>query len=407
MSIYLKEFIAEGITLNQSIPITIDKKPSLLRVDITLITIVLFVFFIVGFGSVMLYTLHSIVSYQENSAKYINVSGQQRMLSQRLALYSLRYMESADTADRLKAQQAVERINSNLRYLLGDEREEVMLSEKLRSMYFQNPLQIEESIKAYTNAVSQIISIPPAELKQSNLASQKQYILENVTPLLLKLDTVVHQYELEAQAKVRELKQVEYFVFASFIIFGGVILCMFVLPWIRSSKLKQAKLHKDASTDHLTNLLNRKALQEISGSIFSNSQHNDEPLSGVMVDIDYFKKVNDEYGHVIGDQVLIAITKLIGASLRKEDFCFRYGGEEIFILLPSTTLAQAQVVSEKIRTAIKDTPITTREIELNLTVSIGLSSKRERDISLDNLIERADLAMYRAKNSGRNRIVID
>ncbi len=393
--------------MNQSITISNDTPRKLLSVDITLIAIVLFVFLIVGLGSVMLYTLHSIISYQENSAKYINISGQQRMLSQRLALYSLRYIESASASDRLKAQQAYEKINSNIEYLLDEEREKVMLSDRLKSMYFERPLLIEESVKNYANAVSQIISIPPKQLHSSNVVPQKAYILENATPLLLKLDTVVQQYELEAQTKVRELKQIEYFVLATFIIFGGVLLCAFVIPWIRSTKLKQAKLHKEASCDHLTQLLNRKALQDIAYSIFSTSQYNNEPVSGVMIDIDYFKKVNDQYGHVIGDQVLIFIAKLIGDSLRKEDFCFRYGGEEIFILLPNTTLTQAKTVSEKIRQEVQNTLITTKDIELNLTVSIGLSSKRENDVTLDDLIERADLAMYRAKNSGRNCVVID
>jgi diguanylate cyclase (GGDEF)-like protein len=122
----------------------------------------------------------------------------------------------------------------------------------------------------------------------------------------------------------------------------------------------------------------------------------------MMVDVDYFKQVNDNYGHPIGDQVLQELAQRCKCSVREVDLIGRYGGEEILIFLPETDLQTAMQVAERLRKNIAKTPMETVGQDLQMTVSIGVSGKDENTLQLEMLIARADQAMYVAKHKGRN-----
>lgn len=176
------------------------------------------------------------------------------------------------------------------------------------------------------------------------------------------------------------------------------------------SKLETAnvKLAEIAAIDGLTGIANRRKLDEVYTRIFANSQRQKEPLAALMLDIDYFKRYNDQYGHQNGDDVLRLTASTIESSLdRAIDFCARYGGEEFLILLPNTKLEGAVAVAEKIRNSIEALHIIHRGTGAKelLTVSIGVSAYvPEPKEESETLIRKADEALYRAKSCGRNRV---
>ncbi|MEA2091288.1 MAG: diguanylate cyclase, partial [Campylobacterota bacterium] len=161
-----------------------------------------------------------------------------------------------------------------------------------------------------------------------------------------------------------------------------------------------------ASIDPLTKLYNRRYFSKASEHIFYLSKRNNSTLSIIMLDIDNFKKINDTYGHQVGDDVLVTIASALQGFIRKSDIVCRFGGEEFLMLFPQTPIDKALLISEKIRLKIEDTVVSLEnKKELKFTASIGVSQiNHEKDKSIEDMIKRADDALYEAKNSGRNRI---
>jgi len=161
-----------------------------------------------------------------------------------------------------------------------------------------------------------------------------------------------------------------------------------------------------ATTDELTSIFNRRHFFTLAEREFSRSRRYGSPLSAIMLDVDHFKKVNDTYGHAVGDEVLKAIAARCQSCIRDLDVLGRYGGEEFAIVLPGTVLEQARDhLAERLRQTIADTPVTTARGELDLTVSIGVAQVTGTTKDLAALIDRADGALYRAKEEGRNRVI--
>ncbi|EFW39324.1 diguanylate cyclase DgcA [Treponema phagedenis] len=132
----------------------------------------------------------------------------------------------------------------------------------------------------------------------------------------------------------------------------------------------------------------------------------DTPLSILMLDIDFFKKINDTYGHACGDLVLQQVAKIIQSCTRTGDMAARYGGEEFIVMLYNTNSKEAQKIAERIRTLIQDLSIQYNEFEVRVTISIGVATFLQKMESLKNLLERADIALYQSKENGRNRVSI-
>lgn len=167
------------------------------------------------------------------------------------------------------------------------------------------------------------------------------------------------------------------------------------------------KLDQLSKTDGLTDLNNRASLDRALKLTFDSYLADQSgPHSLVMVDIDYFKKVNDNYGHLIGDQVLQEVARMLSSSSRRGDFVGRYGGEEFCVLLPNTNAAGAEVFAEKIRQQIEVADIQTSKGALNITISLGCSQLGEQHKALEDWLGSADKALYQAKDNGRNQTVI-
>lgn len=176
-------------------------------------------------------------------------------------------------------------------------------------------------------------------------------------------------------------------------------------------KQLEEKLRAQAMTDPLTGVFNRRYLQSQATTEMSRARRQNQPITLIAIDIDHFKHINDEYGHDVGDDVLKTFTNVVADLLRQEDLLCRVGGEEFAILLPNTSLAQAEQVAERIRHTIAATPITAPEEStgktLWLTASLGVTSILTTESSLKPALKRADIGLYQAKESGRNRVVIN
>ncbi|NNF96248.1 MAG: diguanylate cyclase [Halobacteria archaeon] len=166
------------------------------------------------------------------------------------------------------------------------------------------------------------------------------------------------------------------------------------------------KLEEIATRDGLTNLLNKKAILQILNSELARARRHGSSLSLMMLDLDYFKKINDTYGHQAGDSVLVTATELIDKHVRGIDYVGRYGGEEIVIVLPDTAETESVEIAERIRRSLASTPIAVSESNfVNVTVSIGIAMFPTDGIDEGSLLNNADQAMYHAKGAGRNRVI--
>jgi diguanylate cyclase len=174
----------------------------------------------------------------------------------------------------------------------------------------------------------------------------------------------------------------------------------------------QAGLQAIATLDSLTGVLNRRGLQEAASRMQAVSQRIALPMGMLIVDLDYFKKVNDVYGHLVGDVVLKFCAGTIRSALRGGDVIGRYGGEEFCILLPNTGEQEAMVLAERIRRTIELTPVSIAGVEsmsddtqaIKCTVSVGAVSSETIGYALEGMFAAADQNLYKAKQNGRNRV---
>jgi diguanylate cyclase (GGDEF)-like protein len=167
------------------------------------------------------------------------------------------------------------------------------------------------------------------------------------------------------------------------------------------------ELERLAHTDALTGIWNRRYLMMIAEQEINRSQRYKVNFSILLLDIDHFKKINDTYGHNIGDEVIIFMTKVVIESLRTSDSFGRFGGEEFVVFLPETDIDEAQIVAERIRENLYNKSITVEDKQVSITVSVGVSSYSLGDKNIDVILQRADQALYQAKNQGRNRVIVN
>ena len=166
-------------------------------------------------------------------------------------------------------------------------------------------------------------------------------------------------------------------------------------------------IEENAKADSLTGLHNRRWLEETYTRELKRSNDGNFNLAAFMLDIDHFKQVNDTYGHLAGDQVLIAVAQEITRCLRPSDMPVRYGGEEFTVFLPNTTIDNAKIIAERLRSGVEKIRIALPTGEMiSVTISVGFTERQPGD-TVESIIKRADDALYHAKESGRNRVCLN
>lgn len=171
---------------------------------------------------------------------------------------------------------------------------------------------------------------------------------------------------------------------------------------------KTKALEDLAKTDFLTGISNRASFEELACNAISQAERSEQPLVMAMFDIDFFKSVNDDYGHDIGDKVLIAFAECLSECFRQYDIVARIGGEEFAVCLPQTSIESGIVACERLRSSIEQMKVSTDndlQKEIGVTVSVGVTSSASTSLDLASLLKQADLGLYHAKSHGRNQVI--
>jgi diguanylate cyclase (GGDEF)-like protein len=256
------------------------------------------------------------------------------------------------------------------------------------------------------------------ELSQTELINKRRYF-RYMAPLYIEQDCLqCHQHqnysigevrggisisldieELQSKIKYNTITIVVIGIITTLLLLGLIYLFMSRLI----KKLEEARqtIEKIAITDELTDLFNRRHILSRFAEEFEKVKRLKNNVSCIMADIDNFKAINDSYGHLVGDQVLKVISHRIRNTVRAYDILGRYGGEEFLIIMPDTKLEEARGLAERIRTRVKEAPVNNATI----TLSLGVVCIQEDDRSLDEIIRRADQNLYKAKKSGKDRVV--
>jgi diguanylate cyclase (GGDEF)-like protein/PAS domain S-box-containing protein len=188
---------------------------------------------------------------------------------------------------------------------------------------------------------------------------------------------------------------------------GAVDYLVVMLQDITERKRLEVELERRATTDVLTGIANRRHFLEIAQRELQRAQRFHHAVSIALIDLDHFKQINDTYGHAVGDQALIALTRFCQTHTREIDLLARFGGDEFALLMPETNRERAHQVVERIRLTLTAQPIAIDRQPILLTLSAGIATWASQEDNLDAVIARADQALYRAKQAGRNRVVAE
>lgn len=209
--------------------------------------------------------------------------------------------------------------------------------------------------------------------------------------------------DLEVRLKTRSGRLFWGAVSATTLVFEGAPSLLVGVHDITRRKELEEQLRDLAIKDGLTGIANRRHFFDVARAALASADRHERTASVAMLDVDHFKSINDEHGHAAGDEVLRAIVRTCLREIRASDVLARYGGEELVLLLPETSLSDATAVVERILAAIRREPVETRDGAIAVTVSGGVAEWK-RGESLDDLLRRADEALYAAKGAGRDRV---
>jgi diguanylate cyclase (GGDEF)-like protein len=196
------------------------------------------------------------------------------------------------------------------------------------------------------------------------------------------------------------------------VVSGVLVLSILLLRWLpgaigerRGVEERNAHLSRMAAIDGMTGLFNRSHFLFMAETEFVRAQRYQHPMAVVLLDIDRFKSINDSYGHDIGDRVIVEIANILRSMAREADMAARLGGEEFVVMLPETGVNEAGILAERLRAAISASPITVLGSTILFSASIGVSGRKGCS-TLGEMLKQSDLALYKAKESGRNRVCL-
>lgn len=380
------------------------------------------------------YTLQSALSDSDATAYIVNLSGRQRMLSQHIALYAHRFDQAEHNGNTFSDTQYsllqanitdMRRANAQLSSGVLSGTKTVVLSPQIRALYF-GETNLHARVNHYLDTAQALLNTQDDQARHAYL----DIIDQTSEQLLSDLNTVVQRYQVEGEHRLARIEDLELLVWITTLI-ALVLEVLFIFrPMVglmvasqiaqeqtmesleelverRTQKLAIAnkKLQEVATRDPLTQLKNRLTLEIDVENLIKASHQNHVPFALAVIDIDFFKQVNDSFGHPGGDYVLTTLSRLMTQMTREYDHLYRAGGEEFVLVLNRVQLREAAAVLEKIRSAIEAHPLDYEGRSIRVTISAGLChSSQWGEIGAKDVIRIADEALYIAKNAGRNRI---
>jgi diguanylate cyclase (GGDEF)-like protein len=378
-----------------------------------------------------------VVKGMDKNAYLMNVSGKQRLLSQYIALDAYRVYSAGQTGlDRAELLKIKQRLQQNLKKMAEvnktlssgrlTEGGTIELSSEINDIYFGQE-NLKFRVQQYLALVRLVIDLPEHEHKKVIILDIERFS----EGLLADLDKVVLQFQKEGEARLQKIKDTKFMLLLlTLLVLGLEVLFIFrpmVAQIVSLSRLKEEtlehlerqvllrtlhlekmnqKLNRLAHHDALTGLRNRLNLESNIEEVIEASEKNGAEFAVLMLDIDWFKSVNDQYGHEIGDFVLRELAQILIKSVREGDHVYRAGGEEFVVLLNRISYPDAKQKAEYIRKSVAEHVFSANGIKLHKTLSGGLYHSSLLKVSnVKELLNQADKALYAAKNSGRNLIM--
>lgn len=252
---------------------------------------------------------------------------------------------------------------------------------------------------SYLGAISMAITtLGCGIITKLKLSTSRKWTCSTIWSLILAIVTFYMSMNDKRSAGIASLHFITSSTLLSFFLY-------YIVDYFKTSNALIRKLKEESSKDFLTGLDNVRAFDYALNKHFENAQQKEQTFSLLAIDVDFFKRINDTYGHPVGDMVLKELGKILLHYCRKEDIVSRKGGEEFFIILPGCSINKALKIAERIRSGVNSHIfIIPGDKRTNISISIGISNYPETSSSLNELITQADNALYKAKQFGRNKV---
>lgn len=351
----------------------------------------------------------------ERSAAITAINAAQRLLTQRVLAQCL-LLSAADEEEarrdiRARLQQAVATLadnHTNLIAELDNPDSYVAHAPEVAAVYFKPPYELDKRMRLFVDNVRRF-----AQREHGRPALSDPTFLDVLafgeTELLRDLNAVGRAYQRQALSHLATLRSQETAATVAMLVLLLAIGICILRPMVRRicddrTRLEAANaaLTELAVTDQLTGAFNRLKFNEIMGRETRRTDRYATPMAVIMFDIDRFKRVNDVHGHGAGDAMLRELTRRVRGAIRSVDWLFRYGGEEFVVAAPHTNLAQGRALAEKLRVLVAGTPFPDG---IAGSISLGVAELRPGE-SVESIMKRVDDALYEAKKTGRNRVVV-
>jgi diguanylate cyclase (GGDEF)-like protein len=355
--------------------------------------------------------IDDIVAEESNMVEVNDIGGRQRMLSERIVHLLLEYAIETDQSDR---DQIVGLINLSLipfdrthnllirGHLANGQM--IIFSDNIDDIFFDAPEYLDKKARIFIYNTREVLDQEwSPELVSSYYFKQLREAAKQ--DLHSSLEILATQYTENSKIRITQLRMIVA------VLLGGIVIILFgvgtfvFIPMFKRIENQENELHKQAFIDPLTNCHNRRSFLTNASKSFERSRRYDHTFSVLYIDIDYFKSINDRYGHAVGDEAIKQMTRICQMNIRDSDILGRLGGDEFGIILQECGLEYATQTAEKLRSCVSDHVISDERMSVRLSISIGAVTINENDKDAFDILRRADNNLYEAKQTGRNLVI--